>query len=323
MLPALKFVQRGVARRDLVPGLSHFRIKNGRCTGFNGAMALSAPVDIQLNIAPAAGAFIRALEACEDVISLRMDGPSKLIVRSGNFRTAVPCLPLEQLPEIEPEGTVVAPQQSILKAFEVLSPFIGIDASREWACGILLREDSAFVTNNIVLAQYWLGSHFPTPVNIPSNAVEEILNLHEELVSVQVANNSITFHYADGRWIRSQLISISWPNINDPLDQCWKGAAFKPIPAGMATALQKLVRFGDKKDNRCYFRGTDIATTKEGTLDGGALVEMPGLPEQGCFTTKYLADVLSVAQGIDFDQYPMPVPFYGENLRGGIVGIRS
>src|SRR6476660_8291126 len=107
MLEALKFVQRGVARRDIVPGLTHFRIVNGRVTGYNGAYSLSAPVDIGFDVAPSAFLFTKALNACEDVITLKMDGPLTLLVRSGNFRMAVPCVPLDSVPETKPEGQVV------------------------------------------------------------------------------------------------------------------------------------------------------------------------------------------------------------------------
>lgn len=322
MLEPLKFVMRSVARRDLVPGLSHFRITNGICVGFNGLTAIAAPVEIPFDCAPAAAAFIRALNACEDVITLTQESESRIIVRSGNFTTAVPCIPLGEVPVTLPEGQVMRPPQSMLKAFEVLTPFIGNDASRSWACGVMLEGMSAHATNNIVLAEYWLGAESPFRVNVPSSAVEEVVRIGEELQSVQLSENSITFHYPGGRWVKSQLMTLEWPNMLAVFDKNWSAEGMKPVLPGLVSACEKLALFGDKKDCRIYFRESDVATTLQGTLENGAVVILPGLTGRGCFHTRFLLDVLRVARGINIDKYPEMVPFYGDHLRGGIIGIR-
>ncbi len=320
MLEALKFVQRGVARRDLVPGLTHFRIKDKRVTGFNGAYALSAPVDIGFNVAPAAGVFIKALDACEDVITLQMDG-ANLLVRSGNFRTVVPCIDLDTVPETLPEGEVIPTHESILAALGALKPFVGIDASRQWACGVLLANESAFATNNVIVVEYWLGSKFPRIVNVPSAIVEEVIKVNEELTHLQIAENTITFHYKDGRWIKSQLLDLSWPNVIAVLDQAWQGANLQPVPPGLMEACLKLARFGDKDGAHCHFRGKDIATHKDGAIAGGALVELPGVSDKGCYHTTYLNKVLEIADRIDFSRYPGAIAFGAGRLRGAMVGV--
>lgn len=322
MLEQLKFVQRGVARRDLVPGLTHFRIVDGRVTGFNGAYALSAPVDIGFNVAPAANVFIKALDACEDVITLKMDG-NDLLVRSGNFRTAVPCIDLNTVPATIPEGTFIPSHESVLLALRALKPFIGVDASRPWATGVLLANQSAFATNNIIIAEYWLGTPFPRIVNVPSAIVEEVIKVDEELSTLQISEKSITFHYSDGRWIKSALLALNWPNVLEVLSKAWEGANLVPVPLGLANACEKLSRFGDKEGCRTYFRGTDVATHKDGAISGGALVELTGIPNKGCYNTKYLNDIFPVCHSIDFSRYPFPVPFLGNRIRGAIVGYHS
>lgn len=320
MLDQLKFVQRGVARKDIVPGLQHFRIQGGRVTGFNGTITISAPVDIGFDAAPAAGAFVKALNACEDTISLKLDGLA-LQVRSGSFRTVVPCIDLAQVPTSVPEGVMVQPPTSILHALEVLEPFIGTDASRPWACGVLLHGQSALATNNTTIVEYWLGTDLPK-VNIPSTVLEELLRIKEELVALQVSDSTITFHYGDGRWIKSALLSLEWPDIWRALDQACSGCTPYPVPAGLPEACAKLVAFKDKHDVRVYLRGADISTTKGGLADGGAVVELPGLPDKCCFNTRMLSAVLQAAQGIDFNCYPKPVPFFTDRLRGALLGIR-
>ncbi len=319
MLEELKFVMRGVARRDYVPGLTHFRIKDGVCVGHNGTVALAAPVDIGFDVAPYAFGFIKALQSCEDVISLRMEGKD-LLVRSGDFRVLVPCLPLEDVPLMAPEGRMFRPVASLLNCFQNLNPFIGIDASRPWALGILFANNSAYATNNVVIAEYWLGEPFPDVVNIPSAIVEEVLRLGEEMEGIQIDKGSVTFHYSGKRWVKSALLSLDWPNVPGAMAGAWTEAQLSVIPPGMAKAVEKLRPFATPKAEYIYFRGTDIATTKDGINSGGAVWEMDA-PARGCYHVDHLTTVLAVATHIDFTRYPKPIPFAGGNLRGALLGI--
>lgn len=322
MLDALRFVQRGVARREIVPGLTHFRIVDGRCTGFNGLVSLSSPVEIGFNVAPQAGHFIKALDACEDTIQLVMDG-GNLLVRSGRFRTAVPCIPVESVPPTFPEGALVYPHDSILSAFKALRPFIGYDASRPWATGILLSGQSAYATNNIIVSEYWLGTPFGSVINVPAYLVEEVTRVNEPVTSLQIAGGSITFHYGDGKWIKGQLLALDWPDILGVLNASMLGAAFTPVPLGLKDACATLVKFCDKADARLFLHGTDVRTRLQGAIDGGALIELPGLPEHGCYNGQFLIECLTVATTIDLLRYPNPVPFLGDKLRGAICGMRE
>lgn len=323
MLEQLKFVQRGVARRDFVPGLTHFRIQGGRVTGYNGNFCLSSPVEIGFDCAPEARFFIQALNACEDVITLKLDEHGNLLVRSGQFRTAVPCIPLDQVPSTVPEGVPLQPHGSILDAFKSLKEFVGVDASRAWAMGILLAGQSAFATNNIIIAEYWLATPFPHVVNIPGSIVEEVVRINEELVCLQIADGSITFHYADGRWVKSQLLALNWPDVVMALTEAWKGGNLQPVHPQLYSACEKLAQFGDKDGARIYFRGTDVASKKEGAVQGGALFEMTNIPDRGVYQVAYLKDVLDVATQIDLTRYPAPIPFLGDKLRGAMVGLRD
>lgn len=318
MLDQLKFVQRALARRDIIPTLTHFRIEDGRVSAFDGNLSLSAPVDIGFNAAPAGSLFLQALNACDDTVSLSLVD-KKIHVRSGSFRTVVPCVDLADVPTSLPCGSVISTPTSLLTALQTLEPFIGTDASRPWACGIWLHGQSAFATNNVIVVEYWLGVDLPDS-NIPASAVRELLAVKKELVSLQVSDESITFHYEDGRWIKTNLYSTQWPNIWQVLDPACDGATFSEVPAGLKEACEKLVRFNDKHDVRCYLRGQDVSTTQRGLEEGGALVELAGLPHKGCYNTAHLAKVLTVAKGVDWERHKR-LPFIGDRLRGVMVGL--
>lgn len=320
MLDALKFVARGVARRDYVPGLTHFRIKDGRCTGTNGVLSLSCPVEIGFDAAPHAVRFIKTLRECEDVISMTMQG-TDILVRSGKFRHVVPCLPIDSVDPVSPEGQFYSPSAPILDAFRALKPFVGVDASKPWAMGILLCQSSAFATNNICVAECWLGDPFPVVCNVPDIAVDEVLNAGDDISQLQISDRAITFHYPDGRWVKTPLLSLEWPNIPGLIGQIWQDAQLAAIPPGTREACLKLGNFCEPHKEHLFFRPFEISTTAKGIDDGGAVVEVNGLPDSGCYHVAHINKLLAIATHADFTRFPDAVPFMGGMLRGAMLGV--
>lgn len=318
MLDALKFVQGAVAKKDFVPALTHFRIKNGLVKGYNGSLGLCAPINIDLDIAPNAKQFIRAINACKDTISLHMSDSGRLVVKSGDFKTSVDCVEPDQFPLIDPVGEKIELSDDFLPALKRLEPFVAIDASRPWACGILFRDCSAFATNNIVLLEYWLGFRFPIEVNIPHTAIKELLRVNEKPTHLQLSKTRITFHFPGGKWVSSQLFSIDWPNVYKVLESDSNQA---PFPTGFFEALECITPFVDEV-GKCYFLGDRLSTVPDGAPDSTTYT-IPGLPEAGCFNIHQLTALEGLATSIDFGAYPKPSIFYGDKIRGVLVGIRS
>src|SRR5699024_6359954 len=115
---------------------------------------------------------------------------------------------------IEPEGEPVDNPAGLLEALQTLAPYIAEDASRPWAKGILIRDGKAYATNNVIIAEYDLGASFPTAVNIPEKAVKELLRIKEAPTTVWLAESSATFFYSEGLWLRAQLLTPEWPDID-------------------------------------------------------------------------------------------------------------
>lgn len=316
MLDALKFVQGAVAKKDFVQALTHFHISGGFIKSYNGSLALCSPIDLDLEATPKADPFIKAIATCKDTVQLNMTPAGRLSIKSGSFRAFVDCTD-EAYPDVQPEGEVLELDGALLKALEKLNPFIAEDASRQWARGILFRGRSAFATNNVTLVEYWLGYDFPVEVNIPKPAVQELIRIGEEPTKVQVCENSVTFHYASGRWLRTQTYSTRWPDTAKILD---RDSTQQPFPEGFFEALADLLPFADDLE-RVYFLNTRMATTPVEGL--GASVDLVGLPEQGIYNIRQLQLLEAVAETIDLSQYPAPCLFYGDRVRGAIVGMRG
>lgn len=317
MLDTLKFVQGAIAKKDLVPELTHFRIEGGLVKGYNGRLALCAPVDMDLDVTPKATPFVKAIQTCTETIQLNMTPNGKLSVKSGNFRALVDCLPEEAYPNLEPEGEWYQLDFELVEVLKKLAPFISEDASRPWSRGVLLQGHSAYATNNVIVVEHWLPDACPITVNIPRAAVQEIVRIGEDPVGIQVADNSITFHYEGDRWMRGQLLDLAWPDLSPILEVPNNP---EPLPEGLFETLATLDPFVGLS-GALYFLEEGVSTAPN--TEEGAVQYLEGLPALGAYNHKQLALVGLVANRVDWTLYPRPCLFYGEGLRGAIIGIRT
>jgi DNA polymerase III sliding clamp (beta) subunit (PCNA family) len=316
MLRELKFVQGAVAKKDLLPAMTHFAIEGGHVRSYNGTLALSSPIPFDIDCKPKAGPLVQAIANCDETVTLSMTPAGKLRIQSGKFRAFVDCIDGET-PHVMPEGVEVQfDGEQLLTAFKALAPFVGNDASRPWTNGILLRGQSAFATNNLCLVEYWIGSETPFTANIPMVAVKEIIRINEAPTHGQLTENSITFHFTDGRWIRSQLYSTEWPDLSKVLDR-----PSNPIELDQRIfeGLDVIKPFADKM-GRVFFDGEAVKTHLEEGV--GATFELPGFAVTGVYQIEMLKLLKDVVQKVDFSLYPDPCMFFGGRIRGAIVGMR-
>lgn len=318
MLTELKFVQGSVAKKDFVPALTHFLIDNGTVRGFNGMIALCSPIPFDISCKPKAEPLVKAIGNCSDTVALALTPAGRLSIKSGKFKAFIDCHPDEATLHPMPEGEHVGIDgQALLQALKTVAPFIGDDASRPWSNGVLLLGQSAFATNNITLVEYWTGFSAPMPLNLPRAAVKEILRINEAPTDVQVAETSITFHFEGGRWLRSQLFETKWPDLTRVLS-----AESKPVPLDpkLFEALKNLKPFTDKM-GRILFKGNGLIATHDDDAEGAGY-ELDNFDHSGIYQIEMLGLLEGVVQSIDWSTYPAPCMFFGDRLRGAIVGMR-
>ncbi len=316
MLKELKFVMGAVSKKDFIPALTHFRIQDGTVRSYNGTLALSTPIPLDLNCAPKAEPLVKAIQNCDETVTLSMTPTGRLSVKSGAFRALIECVE-EETPHVVPEGErIELDGDALLKALKVIAPFIGDDASRPWSNGVLLLGQSAFATNNICLIEYWVGAMFPICCNVPRSAIKEMLRIGEPPLWAQSTTNSITFHYSNERWIRSQLLENSWPDLVKVLSA---PSQQTPIDGRVFDALVKLKPFADKL-GRVFLKG-GVLSTHENASDGASF-EIADMQVEGIYQLEMMALLQDVVKTIDFTAYPKPCMFTGDRLRGAIIGMR-
>ena len=317
MLKELKFVQGAVSKKDFIPALTHFRIENRTVRSYNGMLALCSPIALDINCSPKAEPLVKAIGHCDETVTLSLTPTGRLSVKSGSFKALIDCVQ-EEVPHVVPEGERIDfDGQTLLTALETIYPFIGNDASRPWSNGVLLKNQSAFATNNVTLVEYWVGVTFPKECNIPRACIKEMLRIGEPPLYAQIDTNSITFHYGPDSWIRTQLFSTEWPDLAKVLET---PAQHKALDESIFEGLEKLKSFVDKQGH-IFFKPGQICTSRD---DGeGADFGVVGHEYEGIYNIEMLMLLKNVVKGIDWGMYPKPCMFYGDRLRGAIVGMRG
>lgn len=322
MLDALRFAAAAIARKDYVPALTHYKIKDGRVTGFNGVIGLSSDIDVDLDVQPNATKFMAAIKACPDTIALNMTPAGKLAVKSGKFKSYVDCLAEDIGTFVEPEGEEVDLGPYFLDGIKALEPAMGIDASRLWSQGIKLQRQSMFATNNVLLTEYWHGTEIPFDVVIPDVAIHELVRIDERPTRIQVTHKSISFWFGDNRWLRTNLLDGgSWPT--DKLEQILSAStgAQNALTEEFKEALETLKPFLNDSGT-IYLTNNQMSTSKhegEGTI---IEIDLPGIEGMHAYHHKQLVLLTELATTIDWSAYPKPCMLRGGRLRGAIVGQR-
>ena len=319
MLDSLRFVRGAVALKDHVPVLRHFQIHNGFVQSHNGVLSLKAPIACDLSIKPLADKFVHAIALCDEAVSLHETETGRMAVTSGPFKAYIDTS-TETFPDIQPQGENVE-TTGLLDAIRALAPIMSDDASRGWSRGILFVGQSAYVTNNIILAEHWLQEPVSQPFGLPAMAVNELLRIGEEPEGVQISDNRVTFHYDGDRSLTTSLLLINqWPDVREMLDTFDLDELYDVGP-DFFVALSKLRPF--TTDLRPVWLNDNLVSTSDTEGDGAhiELEDTTGL--RGRWALDQLLKLEGVANRVAWDRAPKPCPFFGEVMRGLIVGLTS
>lgn len=321
MLEILKFVRAALDDSGYNRAFSHFKIRGGRISATNGQLAVQTPIPIDIDCCPHGESFIKAVAACDDVISFHLEGGS-LVVRSGKFKSHVPTCDPDLFPDYYPTGERFPIGQEIMPILRKLLPFVATDDRRPWACGIQFVNNSAIATNSICVVEAWLPVAFPVIANLPRAAVAELVRLKIEPEGLQVSPEAVTFHLPGGAWVSSRVMTYEWPDVGKIFEQ---GAQYSggymsgEQLASILDDVSKLEKFTDDF-NSVHFHKEGISTSRED--DPGTSIANPSAPKQGVFRADQLSALKGVIDRIGFGAYPAPIPFFGgDNLRGVMVGF--
>jgi hypothetical protein len=315
LLEALKFIS--VAQHSEGTNMqTHCRLSNGKLVAFDGGMAAGHDVDETLNCCPHTQTLVAALSRCQDSISITELDSGKLSIKSGKFRALVPCVPVDDLPGVEPDAQVATLTDDLKRALSAVLPLARDGLPDAFMCGVLVQAGTVVTTNRIVIIESWHGIDLPR-ILVPRPAALAVARSEKKLVGFGYSPQSVTFWFADNSFIKSQLFQDSFPKYNQVLDiECnpW------PLPGGFYEAVETVLPFSE--DNRLHFIDGKICSNPN-TVEG-TTYDVEGLSNGLIFNGELLKVIRPHAHRIAFNanERGMALFFDAEGLtRGAIMPI--
>lgn len=294
---------------------THCALGGGTVVAFDGTIAAGQRINEDLTACPHTHRLIDALTKCGDSLAITQIDNGRLSVKSGNFRAFVPCVARDMLLAIQPDPPVAAIDDRLRTGFEIVGNLAADASEHVVTASILLQAGSMVATDRRVMIEYWHGIDLPPGIVLPKAGAAAVVKTKKPLVSFGFSENSATFYFNDGSWIKSQLYSVAWPNISRILDV---SANPLPLPDNFYAAVDAVSPFSESDD--LHF--TD-GFMRSHPVDGiGATYEIAGLPAGVVYKAKHLKLVQPYIKTVDFSGKNGIAYFFGDNIRGAITGVQ-
>lgn len=311
---ALKFV--AVASKEVgAPNETHVTLSNQWAVSFNGVLAAGHRIVEDIYAAPHNLRLIDALSKCGENLAITQLDNGRLSLKSSKFRALVPCIDPLLLQSATPDPPVAAIDDRLKAALEAVGVLASEGAQHVVTASVLLKSGSVIATDRHIMFEAWHGIDLPPGLVLPKSAIGALTKKAKKLARLGFSASSVTFYFEDGSWIRSQLYSEPWPDVSRVLDiKCnpW------PVPPEFFTALNAVASFSEDENVRF-----DAGVMRSHDTDAaGASYEVAGLPKGPMFNAKRLKLIEPYAKTIDFFAAGGTAMFFGDNMRGALVGTR-
>lgn len=316
---ALEFIKHAQADKtnDLV-AKTHCRLAGNYAVAFDGVLAMGHPIEEDLATCPHTFRLIDALSRCKKAVSItQLDGET-LIIKSGSFRVVIPCLNPAAMPYAVPDPRAGDITDDLKAGFAALSGIVSGTGQTVIESSLLLNNGSMIATDRHIMLEYWHGINLPNGLAIPKQAIQAVTKIKHALVGIGVSDRTVTFHYDNGAWLRTQLYNDPWPDVHSVLNRGDAHAATK-LPPAFYDAVEAVAPFS--ASGEVYF--TDKGLASHNSDAAGATYDLDGLPSGLCFNAKYLLTMKDVATRVDLVGVNGISFFYGNRMRGAISQRRG
>ena len=314
MMDALDAVKEAVSSKDLVAYLTHYYVHDKTITATDGRMVACAPFPDDREYLVPADEFERSLALVgeEGKISVKdtaiwLSGRKRRAkvktLDPGNFSHLLP-----------PEGREHCPI-TLLPTLRRLRPFVSDDASKGWSMAILFREGRGYATNNVVVATSDTESDFKDCM-IPAWAVDYLLDREQPPAEYSVTDNCLAFHYLDNSWMRTQLPADQPPDLIFELADNIEGTP-EPITAEWRDGFEAVAKMSENEIRVHADKLTGGHRHADVEIDISTNVK-----DEAAFHPKFMGLVLLAATEWDLSKFPDPAPWWGDNIKGLMVGRR-
>lgn len=301
----------------------YIRVSGGFAVAFDGTVAAGFPVEEDLTVCPQADKLDAALKKCGVNLTIAVLPSGNLSVKGDGLRAVVPCLAdASVMPPVWPDPPIAVITDELKEGFRVLQKLAKEKAERLVDSCLLLQARSMVATDGYILLEYWHGIDLPPGLLVPKSFAEAVIKQTVPLTGFGYGPRSVTFHYENGAWIRTQLFDAAYPDYTKITDV---PSYPIPTPAGLFDAIERVAPFSDS--NSVLLWNGRVTTNRED--EKGAQADVEGLEIRGhngvpfaAFDPNLLKKVKPFCETIDFNTYSDKAYFFGGMVRGAIMGKR-
>jgi hypothetical protein len=311
LLEALEFVS--IAQSDIgEPNQTHCTIAQHEVVAFNGILAAGFPVVEDITVCPNTNYLLKALRGkATDGLSITILGDGRLVVTSLPFRAVVPTMEFGKLAYARPDAIIAPLDARFRDALAIVAPVVAEGAQHVALACVYTKDGSLLATEGHVCLEAWHGNSFPPGLMIPKASAVAITKIKYPIIGFGFSASSLTIHYENKAWLKTQLYVEQYPNVQKLLDM---PTSYYPISEGFFRSLNSLA--GLTKDY-IYFEDNEVRTSP---IKGeGASFTSFGLPQRKTFNYKYLKIIEPYAKFIDFISESDRLKFAGDTVRGIVM----
>lgn len=292
LLQALEFCAV-VAEKIGAPYETHVGISNNWAISFNGIVAAGAPIVEDIICYPHTLLLVEALSKCTEGFSLTQLDNGRLSIKSGKYKAVVPCLDPALMQSALPDPMIAPITNAFREAVEAVGVLASEGAQHVLTASVLMNGPSVISTNRVMLMEAWHGLDLPPNVPLPKQFVAALVKQKKDLVGFGFSRSSATVFYDDNSWLKTQLYSDSWPDLNHVLNidcNLW------PVPNELWKAIDCIEEFSI--DGHIYSKDGMLCSHSD--EKEGANYECKGVPPNLIFTISQLKLLKPWVKRIDF-----------------------
>ena len=320
---ALAFISLVAEDDETLPNNGHAKLGNNMAVVLGRMMSGGYPIVEDLDVCPHLDKLKLALAKSGKTLTIAKTPGAQLSVSGEKFRAVVPCIPLEDMPDIGPDAPIAMVDDRIKQAFKVCGTLASEAGERLIEASLLLEAYVCTGTNGVAMMQFMHGIDLPPHMVISKAFAAAVAKVEMPLTGFGFTwseelqkPSSVTFWFENGSWLKANCYSDRWPEIDSIV-----GAESFPIelPAGLFDAIEAVEKFSDDKEPSVYF--TDGKVQSHYTVEAGASYDVAGLSGGKRFKAKLMRQVKDYVTHIDLTTVEDRAFFTGGDENGPIRGV--
>ena len=222
----------------------HFDL--GWLVGYDGVVGAGTRVHEQLNVCPQTDLFRHAVHRAGGNLSLTERPDGTLYVSGTSVRTAIPCFPATQIPNVVPDAAHLPVSPTLAPALVAISKIAAARHETVIGSSVLLKSDSIVGTDGATIVEGHHGSQLPGRWVLPREFCDALAKVKLMPTHCGWGADTFTLWFGPDAWLRTNTYEDKYPDTDLWFARLMSSVGeYRPIPAGLLQGIETLKPFRD------------------------------------------------------------------------------